>query len=84
MTDNETGEPLAELMIVMIPMRSDCGWVFRTRTDADGRYRVSGHGGAGTYITTVYPPADSGYLAAVARSELARRCEGSREELRSG
>jgi hypothetical protein len=62
-TDEETGQPLGGLMVVMIPMRSDCGWVFRTRTDADGRYRVSGHGGAKAYITTVYPPADSGYLA---------------------
>ena len=62
-TDKETGQPLAGLHVEMIPMRSDCGWVFRTRTDADGRYRVSGHGGASAYFTTVYPPADSGYLA---------------------
>jgi 5-hydroxyisourate hydrolase-like protein (transthyretin family) len=62
-TDKETGQPLGGLMVVMIPMRSDCGWVFHTRTDADGRYRVSGHGGAQAYSTTVYTPADSGYLA---------------------
>jgi 5-hydroxyisourate hydrolase-like protein (transthyretin family) len=64
-TDKATGEPLAGLMVQMIPMRSDCGWVFHGRTDAEGRYRVSGHGGARAYITTVYPPAESGYLAAV-------------------
>ena len=64
-TDKETGQPLGGLMVVMIPMRSDCGWVFHTRTDADGCFRVSGHGGARAYITTVYPPAESGYLAAV-------------------
>jgi 5-hydroxyisourate hydrolase-like protein (transthyretin family) len=62
-TDKETGKPLAGLRVEIIPMRSDCGWLFAGRTDADGRYRVSGHGGALTYFTHVYPPADSGYLA---------------------
>ncbi len=45
-------------------MRSHGGMPFHTRTDADGRYRVSGHAAARIYITAVYPPADSGYLAA--------------------
>jgi len=63
-TDKGTGKPLAGILVEMIPMRSHGGMPFHARTDADGRYRVSGHGGARTYITTVYPPADSGYLAA--------------------
>jgi hypothetical protein len=63
-TDQETGKPLAGLLIEMMPMRSNGGMMFRTRTDADGRYRVSGHAGAQVYFTAVYPPADSGYLAA--------------------
>ena len=62
-TDKETGEPIVGVQVEMIPMRSDCGWVFRTRTDADGHYRVSGHGGANAYFTRVRPPASSGYLA---------------------
>jgi 5-hydroxyisourate hydrolase-like protein (transthyretin family) len=62
-TDKETGQPLAGLLVEMIPMSDRGGHSFYARTDADGRYRVSGHAGARWYITTVYPPADSGYLA---------------------
>ena len=62
-TDKQTGKPLTGMLVEMIPMRSHGGMQFHARTDTDGRYRVSGHGGARTYITTVYPPADSGYLA---------------------
>jgi beta-lactamase regulating signal transducer with metallopeptidase domain len=63
-TDKQTGKPLVGLLVEMIPMRSHGGMTFHTRTDDDGRYRVSGHGGANTYFTSIYPPADSGYLAA--------------------
>lgn len=62
-TDNETGKPLGGLVVEMIPMTRNGGSAFRTRTDADGRYRISGHAG-GSYSTTVYPPGDSGYLIA--------------------
>jgi beta-lactamase regulating signal transducer with metallopeptidase domain len=60
-TDKATGKPLASILVEMIPMRQHGGNSFHARTDADGRYRVSGHQ-ADTYITTVYPPGDSGYL----------------------
>ena len=62
-TDKATGKPLAGMLVEMTPMRDSGGRSFHARTDADGRYRVSGHAGARWYITTVYPPADSGYLA---------------------
>ena len=42
-TDKATGKPLAGLLVEMIPMRRHGGMPFYTRTDADGRYRVSGH-----------------------------------------
>ncbi len=63
-TDKETGEPLAGMLVQMIPMRRHGGQTFTTRTDADGRYRVAGHSTDGTYFITVYPDADSGYLGA--------------------
>ncbi|MDR3620022.1 MAG: carboxypeptidase regulatory-like domain-containing protein [Paludisphaera borealis] len=62
-TDKESGKPLAGMLVEMIPMRRHGGQRFSTRTDADGRYRVSGHSTDGTYFTTVYPKADSGYLS---------------------
>ena len=43
MTDKATGKPLAGMLVEMIPMRRHGGMPFYTRTDADGRYRVSGH-----------------------------------------
>jgi RNA polymerase sigma factor (sigma-70 family) len=67
-TAADTGKPLAGIVVEVTPMGPHGGQVFRTRTDAQGRYRVSGHAAAGrglpypTYITTVSPPADSGYL----------------------
>ena len=63
-TDKQTGKPLAGLFVEMIPMRRHGGMPFTGRTDAGGRYRISGHGGARFFITTVFPRADSGYLAA--------------------
>ena len=62
-TDKATGAPLADVPIEMIPMRRHGGQTFSTRTDADGRYRVSGHTTDGTYFIHAYPPADSGYLS---------------------
>jgi hypothetical protein len=61
-TDKETGEPLSGMLVEMMPFRANGAQTFRTRTDADGRYRVSGHH-ADSYWTTVYPPPDSGYIA---------------------
>jgi len=63
-TDKETGKPLAGLLVTMTPMRRHGGMAFTTRTDAEGRYRVSGHTATSNYFTSVYPPAYSGYLAA--------------------
>jgi len=63
-TDKATGKPLAGIAVEMIPMRSHGGLSFRGRTDADGRYRISGHWTDVRYHTTVYPPANSGYLDA--------------------
>ncbi len=61
-TDKATGKPLAGMLVAFMPMRQhEGGFNFFARTDADGRYRISGHAGAWVYITTVYPPADSGY-----------------------
>ncbi|MGC8641087.1 MAG: hypothetical protein ACP5XB_14575, partial [Isosphaeraceae bacterium] len=62
-TDKETGKPLAGMLVEMIPMRSHGGYGFRGKTDADGRFRISGHRGL-SYMTNVYPRADSGYLPA--------------------
>lgn len=62
MTDKATGKPLAGMLVEMIPMRRHGGMTFSARTDADGRYRISGHSTDGTYFTTVFPSADSGYL----------------------
>ncbi len=62
-TDKQTGQPLAGFLIQMTPMRRHGGAAFYARTDAEGRYRVSGHS-AETYWTAVYPPEDSVYLAA--------------------
>lgn len=63
-TDKATGKPLAGIAVEMIPMRSHNGQSFRGRTDADGRYRISGHWTDVRYHTTVFPPANSGYLDA--------------------
>ena len=62
-TDKSTGKPLAGMPVEMIPMRRHGGMPFAGMTDADGRYRISGHQADRMYITTVYPRADSGYLA---------------------
>ena len=61
-TDKQTGKPLAGMLVEMIPMRRHGGMPFHARTDADGRYRVSGHQ-ADRFLLHVRPPPDSGYLA---------------------
>jgi hypothetical protein len=63
-TDKQTGKPLFGMAVEMVPMRRHGGMPFWTRTDADGRYRISGHETDGTYHTTVYSPAGAGYLDA--------------------
>jgi beta-lactamase regulating signal transducer with metallopeptidase domain len=63
-SDKSTGKPLEGLLVELIPMRRHGGMTFRGRTDADGRYRISGHSTDGTYFTTVYPSSSSGYLDA--------------------
>jgi beta-lactamase regulating signal transducer with metallopeptidase domain len=60
-TAADTGKPLANFLVEMTPMRRHGGQPFHARTDAQGHYRVSGHQ-ADMYITTIEPPADSGYL----------------------
>jgi 5-hydroxyisourate hydrolase-like protein (transthyretin family) len=65
-TDKDTGKPLAGMLVEMAPFRNHSTQTFRTRTGADGRYRVSGHV-ADQYATTVYPPPDSGYIAIAVR-----------------
>ena len=59
-TDKATRKPLAGILVEMTPMRPNGGRSFYTRTDSDGRYPISGQQ-ADRYITTVYPPGDSGY-----------------------
>jgi beta-lactamase regulating signal transducer with metallopeptidase domain len=63
-TDKETGKPLAGMTVSMTPMRRHGGWPFPGKTDADGRFRISGHVADLMYYTNVYPRADSGYLPA--------------------
>jgi hypothetical protein len=60
--DAVTGKPMADVLIEMSAMRSSHGQTFRTRTDAEGRYRVSGQQGD-RYVISAYPPPDSGYVS---------------------
>lgn len=60
-TDRATGRPLAGVLVEMNAVGRHGGRPLRTRTDADGRYRIAGPEGR-TYFTTVYPAPDSGYL----------------------
>jgi beta-lactamase regulating signal transducer with metallopeptidase domain len=62
-TDKETGKPLAGVLVEMTPMRRHGGMPFPGKTDADGQFRISGHATDFMYITSVFPWADSGYLA---------------------
>ncbi len=60
-TDRATGRPLAGVLVEMNAMGRHGGRPLRTRTDADGRYRIAGPEGR-TYYTKVYPDPDSGLL----------------------
>lgn len=68
-TDKTTGEPLANVFVQVTAMRRHGGMPFSTRTDADGRYRVSGHVTDGTYFIAAFPSPDSGYLSLAAQRE---------------
>jgi beta-lactamase regulating signal transducer with metallopeptidase domain len=61
-TEKSSGKPLPDMLVQVIPMRPHGGMPFYGRTDADGRYRISGHQ-AETFYVTVFPQADSGYLS---------------------
>jgi beta-lactamase regulating signal transducer with metallopeptidase domain len=61
-TDKASGKPLPGMLVQVIPMRRHGGMPFYARTDADGRYRISGHQAEQFYITA-FPRADSGYLS---------------------
>ena len=61
-TDKETGKPLPGVLVELNPFRQNTSQTFRTLTDADGRYRISGHQ-ADQYWTTVYPAPDSGLIS---------------------
>ncbi len=63
-TDKETGKPLADVFIEMIPMRNRNGgnYPILARTDASGRYRAAGTAGD-FYWVAAYPDPASGYLS---------------------
>jgi beta-lactamase regulating signal transducer with metallopeptidase domain len=67
-TDRETGRPLAGVDIQMIPFRKGRGMQVRTRTDAQGRYRLAGQLGD-SYWATAFPPPDSGHIPLEQRHE---------------
>jgi beta-lactamase regulating signal transducer with metallopeptidase domain len=62
-TSKETGKPIAGATVELIPMRRHGGMSRFTKTDAEGRYRVSGHQGD-SYDVTIFPTPGSGYLDA--------------------
>jgi hypothetical protein len=66
-TSRRTGKPIADVEVEMIPdpMRPNA-WNhhFHARTDASGRYRITGIAWNHGIYTNLFPPADSGFLAA--------------------
>ncbi len=71
-TAADTGKPMAGVDVEVIPWGPHGGTPFGGRTDAQGRYRVSGHAATSKlfgYSITAYPPADSGYIAISERHE---------------
>jgi len=60
-TDSETKKPIAGLMVEVTPMRRHGGTRVLTKTDAEGRYRISDKEGQ-EYWVAAYPAAGSGYL----------------------
>ncbi len=86
-TDKATGKPLAGLLVEMIPMRRHGGMPFYARTDADGRYRVSGHAAPGPIsrpstrrpIPVTWPPAIGNRTGRPARSSSRRTSPSTRD-----
>jgi RNA polymerase sigma factor (sigma-70 family) len=71
-TAEDTGKPMTDVMVEVIPWGPHGGMTFDGRTDAQGRYRVSGHAATSDilgYWIAAFPPADSGYVAVSARHE---------------
>ena len=71
-TAKDTGKPMAGVLVEVIPWGPHGGMPFEGRTDAEGRYRVSGHAATSKmfgYSVTAYPPADSGYIAVSVRHD---------------
>jgi RNA polymerase sigma factor (sigma-70 family) len=71
-TAKDTGKPMAGVVVEVIPWGTHGGMPFESRTDAQGRYRVSGHAATSKffgYSVTAYPPADSGYVAVSVRHD---------------
>ncbi len=71
-TAKDTGKPLAGVIVEVIPWGTHGGMPFEGRTDAQGRYRVSGEAATSKlfgYSITAYPPADSGYVAVTVRHD---------------
>ncbi|WP_165227493.1 carboxypeptidase regulatory-like domain-containing protein [Aquisphaera insulae] len=62
-TDAATKKPLAGITVGVTPMRKHGGMAIRTKTDANGRYRVSDKEGE-SYWVHAYPSASSGYMSA--------------------
>ena len=60
-TDSETKKPLVGVTVEVTPMREDGGMPIRTKTDAEGRYRVSDKEGQ-MYWVAAFPATGSGYL----------------------
>jgi RNA polymerase sigma factor (sigma-70 family) len=71
-TAKDTGKPMTGVVVEVIPWGPHGGMSFEGRTDAQGRYRVSGHAATSKlfgYSVTAYPPADSGYVAVSVRHD---------------
>ena len=65
-TAADTGKPMAGVTVEVIPWGPHGGQTFDGKTDAEGRYRISGHAATSEilgYMVTAYPAADSGYIA---------------------
>lgn len=60
-TDRETEAAVPGILVTVTPMRAHGGLGFEARTDADGRYRASGHFADHFYVTAT-PAPESGYL----------------------
>jgi RNA polymerase sigma factor (sigma-70 family) len=69
-TDRQTGRPLADVLVEMIPSRMKNRWggnmPVTARTDASGRYRAAGTPGD-FYWVAAYPEPGSGYIAVLKR-----------------